>query len=49
MQLHPVLILADQLAYVLAAGAITTPADLLIHKGPQGVGQEMFIVLMLAG
>lgn len=45
-QLLPILVTADEFAHVLAAGPITELADLLIHKGLQVSGKEMFIVLM---
>jgi hypothetical protein len=36
----PVLILADQITDVLAAGAVPTMADLLINKAFEGVGKR---------
>ena len=37
-----ILILADQLAHVLAAGAVAAFADLLVDEGLQAVGQPGF-------
>jgi hypothetical protein len=38
-QLQPVLILADQFAHALAAGAVTALADLSVDEGLQVIGQ----------
>lgn len=38
-KLEPILIPADQLAHILAAGAVTALADLLVHEGLEAVGQ----------